>query len=44
MGWFSGGDKHTGWKLPDGTPITDKQAKKISDSIPKNAPKGGRKK
>lgn len=39
MGWFDKGDKHTGWKTPDGKPLTDRQAKKISDSVPKGAPK-----
>ncbi|MGW3809083.1 hypothetical protein [Micromonospora sp. NPDC005113] len=41
MGWFTGGDKHTGWKQggPNGKPVTDKQAKQISASIGKNASK-----
>lgn len=44
MGWFGGGDKHTGWKDSSGRPVTDKQAKRISNSTPKNAPKSGKNK
>lgn len=33
--WFTRGDKHTGWHTPDGTPLTDNQAKKISDDLTK---------
>jgi hypothetical protein len=31
MGWFSGGDKHTGARVggPSGRPVTDKQARQI---------------
>lgn len=31
-GWFSGGDKHTGWKDANGKPVTDNQAKAIVDA------------
>jgi len=38
-GWFDGGDKHTGWKeTATGKALTDNEAKRLSDSIPKDAP------
>lgn len=40
MGWFDGGDKHTGWKdAKTGKPLTDKEAKRLSDSITINGAK-----